>query len=53
MIVSPTDRSISNLQQESQHSCSGAGRTDVSLRETGYDLGLHVTGKKINDCIWH
>lgn len=55
-IVSPIDGSISNLQEESQHSCSCTDRTDISLTETGYDLGLYVTGKIINDLafgIWH
>lgn len=52
MIVSPIDRNISNLNQESQHSCQGTDSTDVSLKETGYDLGLYVAGEIINDCIW-
>lgn len=54
--VSPVDGSISNLQEESQHSCSCTDRTDVSLTETGYELGLYDTGKIINDLafgIWH
>lgn len=53
VIVSPIDRSISSLQQESQHSCSGIDGTDVSQTETGYDLNLYVTEKIISDCIWH
>lgn len=53
IIFFPIDWSISNLQEESQHSCLDIERTDVSLTEAGYDLGLYVTGKIINDCVWH
>lgn len=53
IIFSPIDWSISNLQEESQHSCSDNERTDVSLTEAGYYLGLYVTEKIINDCVWH